>query len=156
MTDPRKTRMERMGTKVAHGLCCYLILFCLSCFAILLSSPSSFAGDADPFAFFENEVRPLLVNRCYKCHSGTKAGGGLSLDTAEGWQKGGESGPAIIVGNPHDSLVIEAINYRSLEMPPQDAGGKLSAEEIAVLTKWIADGAARSEKVTSCLGRNDS
>ncbi|MCB9921977.1 MAG: PSD1 domain-containing protein [Planctomycetaceae bacterium] len=141
-----------MGTKVAHGLCCYLILFCLSCFAILLSSPSSFAGDADPFAFFENEVRPLLVNRCYKCHSGTKAGGGLSLDTAEGWQKGGESGPAIIVGNPHDSLVIEAINYRSLEMPPQDAGGKLSAEEIAVLTKWIADGAPDPRKSPRALG----
>ncbi|MBC8356226.1 MAG: PSD1 domain-containing protein [Planctomycetes bacterium] len=114
---------------------------CLSWLSILLVATSLSAADAEPFAFFENKVRPLLVERCYKCHSGTKAGGGLSLETATGWQKGGESGPAIVVGKPGDSLLIDAINYRSLEMPPKDAGGKLSVDEIAVITKWVADGA---------------
>ena len=92
--------------------------------------------------FFENQVRPLLVKRCYQCHSGTKTRGGLALDSRTGWQKGGESGPAIVPGKPEASLLIEAVNYRSVEMPPEDAGGKLSAAEIEVLTKWVKLGAA--------------
>lgn len=118
---------------------------------LFLATPLT-AADSERFAFFENEVRPLLVNRCYKCHSGTKAGGGLSLETVAGWQKGGESGPAIVAGKPDDSLLIDAINYRSLEMPPQDAGGKLPANEIAIITKWIASGAPDPRTATDSLG----
>ncbi|MFT5326312.1 MAG: hypothetical protein ACI8P0_004187 [Planctomycetaceae bacterium] len=95
-------------------------------------------GDDD---FFEKQVRPLLVKRCLKCHSGAKTGGGLSLDSRSGWQKGGESGPAILPEQPEASLLIEAINYRSLEMPPKKAGGKLSDREIAILTNWVKLGA---------------
>ena len=91
--------------------------------------------------YFEKEIRPLLVTRCLKCHGGTKAAGGLSLQSAPGWRKGGENGPAIVPGKPDESLLIEAINYESLEMPPADEGGQLPAEEIAVLTKWVALGA---------------
>ncbi|HAC90035.1 MAG TPA: hypothetical protein DCF63_05280, partial [Planctomycetaceae bacterium] len=46
--------------------------------------------------FFEKQVRPLLVERCFECHAGTKAGGGLSLETAKAWKKGGESGQVIV------------------------------------------------------------
>lgn len=91
--------------------------------------------------FFEKQVRPLLVKRCFECHGGTKAKGGLSLQSAAGWQKGGESGPAVVPGKPGESLLIEAVNYRSLEMPPANQGGKLSDDEIAVLTKWVTMGA---------------
>lgn len=96
---------------------------------------------AENVEFFEKQVRPLLVKRCFSCHGGTKAGGGLSLSSAAGWKKGGESGPALQPGKPDQSLLIEAINYRSLEMPPPDKGGKLPDEEIAVLTKWVEIGA---------------
>ncbi len=92
------------------------------------------SGAADD-AFFEAQIRPLLIEHCYRCHSGKKTNGGLALDTRSGWQKGGESGPAIIPGKPDESLLIQAINYESLEMPPQDAGGKLSDVKIAALTK---------------------
>jgi len=91
--------------------------------------------------FFEAQVRPLLVERCFKCHSGTKAKGGLSLETAEAWRTGGDSGPAIVPGKPEESLFWQAINYRDLEMPPADEGGRLSDREIAVLTEWIERGA---------------
>ncbi len=110
-----------------------LWLLGLSLFAI---TPVCLADEA----FFEKSVRPLLVKRCYSCHAGAKAGGGLSLETAAGWKKGGESGPALVPGKPDESLLIQAINYRSLEMPPRDKGGQLAADEIAILTKWVALG----------------
>jgi len=102
--------------------------------------------------FFEKKVRPLLVQRCFPCHGGKKASGGLSLQTAIGWRKGGESGPAIVPGKVADSLLIDAINYRSLKMPPPDKGGKLSAEEIAVLTEWVASGARDPRQGDESLG----
>jgi hypothetical protein len=70
--------------------------------------------------FFEKQVRPLLVRRCLECHGGTKAAGGFSLQSAKAWQRGGESGPAIIPFSPEESLLVEALEYRSLEMPPPD------------------------------------
>ncbi|MCO6457228.1 MAG: PSD1 domain-containing protein [Pirellulaceae bacterium] len=101
---------------------------------------------------FEKQVRPLLIKRCYACHGGTKSGGGLSLETAEGWRRGGESGPAIVPGKPAESLLVEAISYRNLEMPPRDAGGKLPDEEIAILTRWIARGAPDPRGPSQRLG----
>ncbi len=107
---------------------------------------------ADDFEFFEKQVRPLLVKRCYKCHSGVKASGGLILDSQTAWQKGGESGPAIVPGDSASSLLIQAINYDSLEMPPKDAGGKLSDTEIAVLTQWVQHGAIAPREENIRLG----
>ncbi len=113
-----------------------------------LSPPASASDEA----FFEKEVRPLLVQHCYKCHSGVKASGGLVLDTRDGWKNGGESGPAIVPGNLDESLLIEAINYGSIEMPPRDAGGMLSDAEIASLTKWVKDGALDPRDSVAHLG----
>lgn len=102
--------------------------------------------------FFEKEVRPLLVKRCYRCHAGAKAGGGLSLETASGWQKGGESGPAVVPGKPAESLLIRAIDYADLEMPPRDQGGPLPAEEIAILKKWVMIGAPDPRQERRAIG----
>jgi len=88
--------------------------------------------------FFENEVRPILANRCYKCHKGRTAKGGLALDSRHGMMTGGDSGPAIVPGDPDESLMIEAVNYASYEMPPKE---QLPEKEVAVLTKWVAVGA---------------
>jgi hypothetical protein len=102
--------------------------------------------------FFEKHVRPLLVKRCFECHGGAKTGGGLSLQTAAGWRKGGESGPAILPGRPEESLLIKAINYGELEMPPSDKGGKLPADEIAILAKWVEMGAPDPRTADPNLG----
>ncbi|HEX4795748.1 MAG TPA: PSD1 and planctomycete cytochrome C domain-containing protein [Humisphaera sp.] len=93
--------------------------------------------------FFETKIRPILTDRCYKCHSveQAKARGGLTLDTRDGWQKGGENGPAIVPGDPENSRLIKAISYKDpdLQMPPK--GEKLEDKQIADLTEWIKMGA---------------
>ena len=96
-----------------------------------------------PEAYFETHVRPLLVAKCYECHSaeeGANIKGGLRLDHREGWQVGGDSGPALIPRKPKDSLLLKAVLYRDsdLQMPPKK---KLAKADIAVLERWIADGA---------------
>jgi cytochrome c553 len=90
--------------------------------------------------FFEKQVRPILVHNCYECHSGDpkKAKGRFVLDTHEGLQKGGKSGPVITPGHPDHSLLIEAVRYESLEMPPK---GKLPDEAIDKLVQWVEMGA---------------
>jgi len=95
---------------------------------------------AEHLEFFEKEVRPLLVKHCYECHSAqaSEVKGGLALDTRAGWMEGGDSGPAIIPGNLDDSPLIQAVRYETFEMPPQ---GKLPAEQIAILEKWVKLGA---------------
>ncbi len=94
--------------------------------------------------FFEARIRPLLVNRCFKCHSADAKSlkAGLRLDSRAGMLQGGDSGSAIIVGQPNDSLLLSAIRYESYEMPPD---GKLSAAEIDALAKWIELGATWPE-----------
>jgi hypothetical protein len=90
--------------------------------------------------FFEKSVRPVLVKHCYECHSASEANGGLTLDTRDGVLKGGDSGAALVAGDPEKSRIIEAVRYKNpdLQMPPQN---RLSAAEVAVLEKWVADGA---------------
>ncbi len=99
------------------------------------------ADEADTQAqmqFFENEVRPLLVEKCFTCHSEEKQKGGLRLDSLASILEGGESGSAIEPGNADASLLIEAINYDSYEMPPSE---KMTDRQIAVLTRWVSSGA---------------
>jgi hypothetical protein len=106
-------------------------------------SPASAQPTPAQLQFFENKVRPVLADNCYKCHShqAEKVKAGLFLDTREGVLAGGESGPAIVPGDPEKSLLIKAIRYTNpdLQMPPK--GKKLSDEQIADLTTWVKMGA---------------
>ncbi len=92
--------------------------------------------------FFEKNIRPVLVEKCYKCHAedAEKIKGDLLLDTREGMLRGGETGPAVVPGDLKKSLLIEAIRYRDedLEMPPKE---QLSEKVISDFEKWIAMGA---------------
>jgi len=100
------------------------------------------AADAQGVDFFESKVRPVLVERCYACHSADakKVRGGLVLDSREGWSKGGDTGPAIVPGEPEKSLLVQAIQWtdETLKMPPK---GKLPSEEVATLIEWVKRGA---------------
>ena len=95
---------------------------------------------ADDLQFFESEVRPLLTDHCYECHAGESRilRGGLRLDHRAGWLRGGDSGPAIVPGDPQNSLLMQAVRYESMEMPP---AGRLSEQQTAVLGEWIRRGA---------------
>ena len=91
--------------------------------------------------FFESQVRPLLSDKCFECHGPgvDSPGGGLSLHSRAAMIGGGDTGPAISLGEPQQSLLISAINYGDLYQMPPDS--KMSAAEIAVLTKWVKLGA---------------
>jgi hypothetical protein len=113
---------------------------------LLLTTSLVSAGEQSPtpaqLSFFEKNIRPVLVKECYSCHSANakKRRGGLSLDTAAGLRKGGETGPAIVAGEPAKSLLIKAIKHQreKLKMPPKK---KLPEDVIADIEKWIAIGA---------------
>jgi len=118
--------------------------------ALIAGAPGLVCGEpaghdkAEAVEFFEKRVRPLLVDNCYNCHSAnTNAKGELRVDDRNGLIQGGASGPAVVPGDPGKSLLIQAVRHEDgLEMPPKK---RLSAEQIAVLTKWIEEGAAWPE-----------
>ena len=94
--------------------------------------------DAAKIEFFQREVWPILASHCFKCHGGgDKMRGGLSLASRDAVLKGGDIGPAVSLDAPAESMLLEAIEYEGLEMPPS---GKLPAKEIAVLRKWVEMG----------------
>lgn len=112
--------------------------------------------------FFETQIRPLLSEHCYECHAGESRilRGGLRLDHREGVLQGGDSGPAIVAGNPEASLLMQAVRYQSMEMPP---AGRLPERQIELLAEWIRRGApdprievpaARLQPVDWEAGRN--
>src|SRR5688572_838135 len=101
---------------------------------VALTGSPTFAQDAgkaptkDQIEFFESKVRPILEQHCIRCH-GAKANpkGGLRLTNRDAVLKGGESGAAVTLEKPDESLLIQAINYSGYEMPPT---GKLPKEQI--------------------------
>jgi len=111
------------------------------------------APTTEQLDFFEKKVRPVLVDKCYKCHSteAGKAKGGLVLDDRAGLLKGGENGPSLVPGNPEKSSLITAITYKDkdLQMPPK--GEKLADSEIAALTEWVKMGAPDPRKASGKL-----
>jgi len=98
------------------------------------------AFDAEAIRFFESKVRPVLVERCASCHDAKKHKGELRLDSRDAILTGGESGPALVPGDPAKSLLIKAISHadEDLQMPPKK---KLGDDEIGLLTQWVKMGA---------------
>jgi hypothetical protein len=110
----------------------------------LLADRSRAADDSKGIEFFENKIRPVLVNSCYECHSAkaVKLKGGLLLDTKEGLLKGGDSSkPSIVPGKPAESLLIKSLKHdKDLKMPPSPKA-PLPARVVADFEQWIAMGA---------------
>jgi cytochrome c553 len=100
------------------------------------------AAAEDPTAQFEKEVRPILEERCFKCHGPDKQKGGLRLDLKSGMLEGGDSGePAVLPGKSDASPLVKLITSKDPEerMPPK--GEPLKLEQILVLKQWIDGGA---------------
>ncbi len=118
------------------------VAICLIASDLLAQSPT----DAD-IATFEKEVLPILKANCFACHgSEKKLQGGLKLTSREDILKGGESGPAVNLKKPDESLILQAINYDGIMMPPK---GKLPKAQIDTLTKWVTRGLAWSDKAAT-------
>lgn len=134
---------------------CTRWIFALAAGCWLVSIPNSLGlcqatndsdanGSAEKLVFFENKIRPVLVEHCYACHSQEavtkgKLKANLFLDSREGMMRGGDTGPSIVPGKPNDSLLLKALHYEDYEMPPS---GKLPASILENFERWIADGAA--------------
>ena len=107
-----------------------------------LTCPRIAAAGEDGTEFFEKRIRPVLVERCYECHSAQakKLKGGLRLDTREGLSAGGDSGAAVVPGNPEESLLIKSIRRldKDLSMPPKEA---LDESQVADFAAWVKMGA---------------
>jgi cytochrome c553 len=134
-------------------------------FSLCATSFAAAAEDAQPtkegLDYFEKNVRPILVDRCYECHSASKnsSKGGLILDSRDGALKGGDEGPSVVPGNLEKSLLIKAVRYTDPEfaMPPKKTGGKLPDDKIAILEEWIKMGAPMpsggAAKLTGLTGK---
>ena len=93
--------------------------------------------------FFENTVRPLLIQKCLDCHAGDDTDeSSFAIASREHLLKGANFGPSILPGRSQDSVLIRAVKWthKELRMPP-DENNRLSREEISVLARWIDDGA---------------
>lgn len=113
--------------------------------ALVLLSTTATADEpvftVEQVAFYETEVKPILKQHCFKCHGSDekKIKGDLNLTTRAGIVKGGDTGPAVNLDKPAESLLLLAIMNKRPDtsdiMPPS---GKLPDQQIAVLTKWVA------------------
>ena len=117
-------------------------LLCASAGAMLLTGPVAIAAQGDGADFFETNVRPVLAERCFACHSASSnpVMGGLRMDSREGLLKGGGRGAALVPGEPEQSLLLRAVLHTAgnLKMPP---GPKLSEAQTAALAHWVKMGA---------------
>src|ERR1700730_54613 len=111
------------------------LVFLLSATTLLAQQP-----DRDGIEFFETKIRPVLVENCFKCHTGKRPKADLLLDTRASMLTGTDNGPAIVPGAPEKSLLMKAIGYgdAKLRMPPV---GKLPEAVIADFALWIQRGA---------------
>ncbi len=140
-SEGRVPRAERRGVDSVFGL----RFSALSALAFFLSVTPILGAAPTPaqLQYFENNVRPILSENCYKCHSQAegKVKGGLELDWKGGWEQGSDSGSVIEPGDPDHSVLITAIRYSDpdLQMPPKDK--KLSVQQISVLENWVKMGA---------------
>jgi cytochrome c len=100
--------------------------------------------DANKPAFYTENVRPILVTNCAKCHMDANHKGSLSLQTRESTLKGGRDGAVIVQGDPANSLLVKLIRHEGpaddpMPMPPHSP--KISDADIAVIEQWIKAGA---------------
>ncbi len=130
------TFLPSLGTKLLPGPIGLMTFLLASVFGV--SQPAT-ATETQQAEFFERHIRPILVTHCLECHGeGGEVAGGLSLLSARDWAAGGDSGPAIQRGDPDASVLIAALQYQGLEMPPE---GQLPQHTIDHFKRWIADGA---------------
>ena len=124
---------------------------CLAAWLVAGSTAADAGPQPEGVAFFEQKIRPVLVKECYGCHSSSAKAlkGGLRLDTRAGVLAGGDSGPAVVPGKPDESLLLDALRYDGIEMPPK---GKLPPGVVADFERWVRMGAPDPRDGSSALG----
>ena len=106
--------------------------------AFALGCPTSSGIAGEEPSFQESYARVIRAN-CLRCHNARDAKAGLDLSTRKGLLKGGDLGPAIVVGEPDESLLIQRVTEGS--MPPISDGDQLPPADVSRLRDWIVAGA---------------
>ncbi|MEI7700271.1 MAG: PSD1 and planctomycete cytochrome C domain-containing protein [Planctomycetia bacterium] len=170
-TGPEKGIVEstckpvfKTGAGAAHNACRFqsallkrtdrlLQTLCLAVCAILAELSAVHAAvpvemDDEQLAFFESRIRPVLVTHCYECHSAdsTVIQGGLRIDSRDGLLQGGDTGTSVVPGKPEASLLLKALQYDGIQMPPK---GRLPESVVRDFDTWIAMGAADPRESTA-------
>ena len=110
--------------------------FVIVAFLVIAGALRSWAIDPQQTEFFEKHVRPVLAERCYKCHGPEKQKAELRLDSRDALLKGSDAGPVVVPGKPEESVLIKAVRHEGdTKMPAKDE--KLPEEQIAALTEWV-------------------
>jgi len=95
-------------------------------------------------AFFEREVRPLLVKHCHECHSASapEIRSGLRVDAREALLAGGDGGVVVVAGDPEQSRLVAVLRSRDpdVQMPPESHGGPLPVDAVDAIAEWIRRG----------------
>lgn len=118
----------------------------------LAGAPAAHADDEKGRIDFVRDVRPIFERHCYECHAGETPSSALRLDVKAAAFRGGEAyGASIVPGKPNESPLVQFVAdaEADLRMPPE--GRRLSAEEIATLTKWVAEGAVWPDGVDTAV-----
>ncbi len=105
---------------------------------------------------FAKQIEPLLRSHCYSCH-GDEEEGGLRLDTKEHFLAGGDSGLVFVAGKSEkSSLYLRAAHIGDDDpMPPKGEGKPLSKSEVALIKRWIDQGAILPKALKGGLGKTD-
>ncbi len=117
-----------------------LLMLALACLISRVEADEPRDFTPQQLTFFETKIRPVLVEHCNECHAaGAKiVQGGLRVDHRAGLTKGGDSGPAVVPKQAEESLLLKALRYDEIEMPPKR---KLPDSVIKNFEAWIAMGA---------------
>src|SRR5262249_50663581 len=120
------------------------LLCCAISFLVLSRSPATAAQPPTPrqSISFINDVAPILKENCFACHDSKKRKGKLDMTTFASFRKGGSKADPIEAGKPRESLIIDLLTAKGAgRMPPRDAGEALPADKVALISRWIEQGA---------------
>lgn len=142
-------------TRTPFLLGCSVTRSIVGCFLVscLQANAAALIASAED-EFFEQRIRPTLVNECYECHGAKKQKGGLRVDFRDGLLKGGDSGPALIPGNAKKSLLIQSIRHEARDSQMPKDRPLLAESVIADFVTWVNRGAvdARDQPPTIAAG----
>jgi|694.fasta_scaffold11442_5 hypothetical protein len=114
----------------------FVVVACSNIFAAFAFAQTSLTPEQ--LQLVESKVRPFLLENCCRCHGPDEQKGNLRLDSLSHMLVGGDSGPAIVPGDPQNSLILQALRYEGLEMPPT---GKLLPAKFQSIEEWVVAGA---------------
>ncbi|HEX7900605.1 MAG TPA: c-type cytochrome domain-containing protein, partial [Planctomycetota bacterium] len=106
-------------------------------------------------ADFAQDILPILKSKCLACHNAKDKEADLILESPPHMLKGGESGPAVVVGKPDESLLLKTSAHRAKPYmpPPRNKIGAvaMTPRELGLLKLWIAEGAKGSVAAAQLL-----